>query len=89
MVDPTIAIVKHIESIHSNQSAPLETISLRIQESVDANNAQMYYCKRRDVQILTQLYQENARSCIPLFWDTTRDSNKEAPCSQAIFGRRR
>jgi hypothetical protein len=37
MMDPTIAIVQHIVSIHTNWSIPLETISLRIQESVDTS----------------------------------------------------
>jgi hypothetical protein len=46
------------------------------------------FCKGRDVQILTQSPEENARSCIPPSWDTTRDSNTEAPYSQAICGRR-
>ena len=37
-MDPTIAIVQHIASIHSNQSTLLEATSLRILESVDASN---------------------------------------------------
>ena len=39
MVNLTTSIVQHIGSIHGTDNWPVETISLRIQESVDASNA--------------------------------------------------